>query len=88
MNGWAREWISASLEAGASAKRMYMYAAADDLDRSIGFYMALFDAEPSVRKSDYAKWILDGPRMNFAISRRSHEPGLHHVGIQADSDAD
>ena len=66
-------------------KRMHVHVAVADLARSIGFYSALFDAEPSVVKSDYAKWMLDDPRVNFAISTRGREPGLDHLGIQVEN---
>jgi predicted enzyme related to lactoylglutathione lyase len=63
-------------------KRMHVHVAVEDLQHAIGFYSALFAAEPSVIKSDYAKWMLDDPRVNFAISTRGREPGLDHLGIQ------
>ncbi len=66
-------------------KRMHVHVSVDDLARSIGFYSKLFDAEPSVVESDYAKWMLDDPRLNFAISARGAEPGIDHLGIQVDS---
>ena len=66
-------------------KRFHVHVAVDDLKRSIGFYSALFAAEPSVIKTDYAKWMIDDPRVNFAISTRGRQPGLDHLGIQADS---
>jgi hypothetical protein len=66
-------------------KRMHVHVAVDDLKSSIGFYSALFAAEPSVIKTDYAKWMLDDPRVNFAISTRGREPGLDHLGIQVES---
>ncbi|MGA3303358.1 MAG: ArsI/CadI family heavy metal resistance metalloenzyme [Methylovirgula sp.] len=66
-------------------KRMHVHVAVDDLQRSIGFYSALFAAEPSVVKNDYAKWMLDDPRVNFAISTRGREPGLDHLGIQVEN---
>lgn len=66
-------------------KRFHVHVAVDDLNRSIGFYSALFAAEPSVIKSDYAKWMLDDPRVNFAISTRGREPGLDHLGIQVEN---
>jgi predicted enzyme related to lactoylglutathione lyase len=66
-------------------KRMHVHVAVDDLGRSIGFYSALFDAEPAVVKSDYAKWMLDDPRVNFAISTRGRAPGLDHLGIQVEN---
>lgn len=66
-------------------KRFHVHVAVDDLKKSIGFYSALFAAEPSVVKTDYAKWMLDDPRVNFAISTRGRQPGLDHLGIQAES---
>ena len=66
-------------------KRLHVHVAVDDLQRSIGFYSALFAAKPSVTKSDYAKWILDDPRVNFAISTRGRTPGLDHLGIQVEN---
>lgn len=66
-------------------KRMHVHIAVDDLQRSIGFYSALFAKQPSVIKSDYAKWMLDDPRVNFAISARGQQPGLDHLGIQVEN---
>jgi catechol 2,3-dioxygenase-like lactoylglutathione lyase family enzyme len=57
-------------------KRMHVHVAVDDLQKSISFYSALFAAEPSVNKPDYAKWMLDDPRVNFAISTRGKQPDL------------
>jgi catechol 2,3-dioxygenase-like lactoylglutathione lyase family enzyme len=65
-------------------KRLHVHVAVNDLQQSIGFYSALFDAEPAVTKSDYAKWMLDDPRVNFAISTRGRQPGLDHLGIQVE----
>jgi catechol 2,3-dioxygenase-like lactoylglutathione lyase family enzyme len=65
-------------------KRLHIHVAVEDLNRSIGFYSALFGAEPAVVKIDYAKWMLDDPRVNFAISTRGREPGLDHLGIQVE----
>jgi predicted enzyme related to lactoylglutathione lyase len=65
-------------------KRMHVHVAVDDLRSSIGFYSALFAAEPSVVKLDYAKWMLDDPRVNFAISARGRVAGLDHLGIQVE----
>jgi hypothetical protein len=56
-----------------------------DLKQSIRFYSALFAAEPAVKKDDYAKWMLDDPRVNFAISTRSTKAGIDHLGIQAEN---
>ena len=66
-------------------KRMHIHVAVSDLDQSIGFYSNLFKVEPSVVESDYAKWMLDDPRVNFAISARGIAPGVDHLGIQVDS---
>src|SRR5882672_273656 len=65
-------------------KRMHVHVAVEDIHRSISFYSALFAAQPAVIKSDYAKWMLDDPRVNFAISTRGREPGIDHLGIQVD----
>jgi predicted enzyme related to lactoylglutathione lyase len=65
-------------------KRMHVHVAVEDLQRSIGFYSALFAAQPSICKPDYAKWMLDDPRVNFAISTRGRVPGLDHLGIQVE----
>lgn len=66
-------------------KRFHVHVSVDDINRSISFYSALFAAEPSVVKPDYAKWMLDDPRVNFAISARGREPGLDHLGIQVEN---
>jgi len=65
-------------------KRLHVHVAVNDLPQSIGFYSALFAAQPAVVKTDYAKWMLDDPRVNFAISTRGREPGLDHLGIQVE----
>ncbi len=69
-------------------KRFHVHVSVPALDDAIRFYSALFAAEPTVRKTDYAKWMLDDPRVNFAISQRGAEPGLNHLGIQVESDAE
>ena len=66
-------------------KRLHLHVSVPDLDQSIRFYATLFGAEPSVVKGDYAKWMLDDPRVNFAISTRDRAPGLDHVGIQTET---
>jgi predicted enzyme related to lactoylglutathione lyase len=66
-------------------KRLHVHVAVENLPQSIGFYSALFAAQPSVVKTDYAKWMLDDPRVNFAISTRGRQPGLDHLGIQVES---
>ena len=69
-------------------KRLHVHVAVDNLDKSIGFYSILFGAPPSVTKDDYAKWMLDDPKVNFAISSRARAPGVDHLGIQVESDAE
>lgn len=69
-------------------KRLHVHVAVHDLEKSIRFYSALFAAGPSVKKADYAKWMLEDPRVNFAISARGAKPGLDHLGIQAENDAE
>jgi catechol 2,3-dioxygenase-like lactoylglutathione lyase family enzyme len=68
-------------------KRMHIHVGVKNLDESVRFYNALFGAEPAKLKPDYAKWMLDDPRLNFAISTRSARTGLDHLGLQVD-DAD
>ncbi len=67
-------------------KRLHVHVGVNDLDQSIGFYSTLFAAEPTVRKDDYAKWMLDDPRVNFAISAGQHSTkGIRHLGVQAEN---
>ena len=66
-------------------KRLHVHVGVEDLGRSIRFYSTLFGAEPTVAKSDYAKWMLDDPRVNFAISASNARKGIEHLGIQSDS---
>ena len=67
-------------------KRLHVHVEVADLDQSIRFYSSLFAAEPTVVKDDYAKWMLDDPRVNFAISIGKHgAKGIEHLGIQAES---
>ncbi|MEL6871052.1 MAG: ArsI/CadI family heavy metal resistance metalloenzyme [Pseudomonadota bacterium] len=65
-------------------KRLHIHVAVEDLDSSIIFYNSLFGAMPSKTKTDYAKWMLDDPRINFAISTRSGKTGIDHLGLQVD----
>lgn len=65
-------------------KRLHVHVAVEDLATSIRFYSQLFAAQPVVLKSDYAKWLLEDPRVNFAISRRGAQPGIRHLGIQVE----
>jgi catechol 2,3-dioxygenase-like lactoylglutathione lyase family enzyme len=69
-------------------KRLHVHVSVKDLDASVRFYSRLFAAEPSVCKSDYAKWMLEDPRVNFAISQRDREPGVQHLGIQVEHRAE
>lgn len=66
-------------------KRLHVHIAVEDLAKSIGFYSTLFGAEPVVVKADYAKWMLEDPRVNFAISDRVAVTGVDHLGIQVES---
>ena len=65
-------------------KRLHVHVAVDDLDRSVAFYANLFAAAPTVLKPDYAKWMLDDPTVNFAISARGGKAGVEHLGIQVE----
>jgi catechol 2,3-dioxygenase-like lactoylglutathione lyase family enzyme len=66
-------------------KRFHVNVSVADLAQSIQFYQNLFGAEPTVRKDDYAKWMLEDPRVNFSISESSRLHGIDHVGLQADT---
>jgi len=66
--------------------RMHIHISVDDLDRSIGFYSTIFGTKPTTQKTDYAKWLLDNPSINFAISSRGFKPGIEHIGIQAENE--
>jgi catechol 2,3-dioxygenase-like lactoylglutathione lyase family enzyme len=66
-------------------KRFHVHVAVHDLKQSIRFYSAIFGMQPSVEKPDYAKWMLDDPRINFAISNRGSKAGIDHLGIQAEN---
>ena len=67
-------------------KRFHVHVSVEDLDASVRFYSTVFGAPPSVRQPDYAKWMLEDPRLNFAISKRGAPPGLDHFGFQVDGD--
>ena len=67
-------------------KRFHVHAHVEDLKASIAFYSALFGAEPTRLEGDYAKWMLDDPRINFAISNRGGKPGVDHLGLQTDTE--
>jgi hypothetical protein len=66
-------------------KRFHVHIAVENLNASLTFYSKLFGAEPSVLKVDYAKWMLDDPRINFAISQRAAAAGVDHLGFQVES---
>src|ERR1700726_254420 len=66
-------------------KRLHVHVSVEDIAQSVRFYSTLFAAEPAVTKPDYAKWMLDDPRVNFAISTRSGKTGLDHLGIQVET---
>ena len=66
-------------------KRFHVHIAVDNLEQNIHFYTALFQSEPTILEIDYAKWMLDDPRINFAISNRGRKPGLDHLGLQVES---
>jgi lactoylglutathione lyase len=66
-------------------KRFHVHVSVPDLAASIRFYSALFAAEPTLRKDDYAKWMLDDPRVNFAISLRGGAAGVNHLGLQVET---
>ena len=67
-------------------KRFHVHAHVEDLQASIAFYSKMFGAEPARVESDYAKWMLEDPRINFAISTRGGKPGVDHLGIQTDTE--
>lgn len=69
-------------------KRFHVHLHVDDLAKSIAFYSKLFAAEPARVETDYAKWMLDDPRINFAISTRGDKPGVDHLGFQTDDAAE
>jgi catechol 2,3-dioxygenase-like lactoylglutathione lyase family enzyme len=69
-------------------KRMHVHVGVDDLAQSLRFYTTLFGAEPSVVQSDYAKWMLEDPRLNFAISVGHAARGIEHLGIQVEDEAE
>lgn len=66
-------------------KRFHVHAHVEDLQASIAFYSKMFGAEPTRIETDYAKWMLEDPRINFAISNRGGKPGVDHLGIQTDT---
>jgi catechol 2,3-dioxygenase-like lactoylglutathione lyase family enzyme len=69
-------------------KRFHVHVSVENLQESVRFYSMLFAAQPSVQQEDYAKWMLEDPRINFAISTRRQPLGVNHLGFQVDSDAE
>lgn len=69
-------------------KRLHVHVSVADLGESVRFYSTLFAVDPTVRKDDYAKWMLDDPRVNFAISVRDKSTGIRHLGIQVETEAE
>jgi len=67
-------------------KRFHVHVAVDDLAANVRFYTAMFGIPPTVEKSDYAKWMIDDPRINFAISQRGLAAGIDHLGLQVETD--
>lgn len=65
--------------------RFHVHISVDNLNDSIRFYSTLFNMTPTIEKSDYAKWMLEDPRINFAISKRGAKTGLDHIGIQTET---
>ncbi len=71
---------------GIQMKRLHIHLSVDDLEQNIKFYSTLFACPPSIQHADYAKWMLDDPRINFAISARAAKTGLDHLGFQVDEE--
>lgn len=67
-------------------KRLHIHISVNDLEESAKFYATLFAAEPTVKKADYAKWVVEDPHVNFAISARGRKAGIEHLGIQAEDE--
>lgn len=69
-------------------KRFHIHVGVKNLEQSVQFYSTLFGQKPAKLKSDYAKWMLEDPKLNFAISTRTNEEGVDHLGIQVDEDSE
>ena len=69
-------------------KRLHIHVSVEDIAQSVRFYATLFAAEPTIVKPDYAKWMLEDPRVNFAISKRGRAAGVEHLGIQAEDETE
>src|SRR5260370_1675702 len=81
-------WRCRTTQKEARMKRFHVNVSVGDIAEGVRFYSALFATEPTVRKADYAKWMLDDPRINFAISQRGYPIGGNHLGFQSDSAAE
>jgi len=79
------EEVLATPQEGIRMKRFHVHVSVDDLAGSIRFYTSIFGVGPAVEKSDYAKWMLEDPRINFAISNLGGKAGVNHLGLQVDS---
>jgi catechol 2,3-dioxygenase-like lactoylglutathione lyase family enzyme len=80
--------IKTKIEKESLMKRFHVHIAVEDLDANVRFYSNVFGAPPAVLKPDYAKWMLEDPRINFAISKQGLKPGLDHLGVQVESEAE
>lgn len=69
-------------------KRLHVHVGVENIEEAIGFYSTLFGAAPVKTKADYAKWLLDDPRVNFAVSTRANKKGVDHLGIQVDDNGE
>lgn len=69
-------------------KRLHVHVSVENIEESVKFYSTMFGAEPVKQKPDYAKWLLDDPQLNFAISARGRKPGFDHFGIQVDEETE
>jgi catechol 2,3-dioxygenase-like lactoylglutathione lyase family enzyme len=69
-------------------KRFHVHIAVDDIETNVRFYSSMFGATPTVLKPDYAKWTLDDPRINFAISKQGLKAGVDHLGVQVESETE
>lgn len=69
-------------------KRLHIHVGVTDLEKSVEFYSTLFGQKPVKLKNDYAKWLIDDPSVNFAISTQSQEVGVNHLGIQVETPAE
>jgi catechol 2,3-dioxygenase-like lactoylglutathione lyase family enzyme len=88
VSGKLRIHVQTTLDKAAKMKRLHVHVSVKDIPASIRFYRELFNAEPTVAKDDYAKWMLEDPRVNFAISNRARSTGVDHLGIQVEDRAE